>query len=435
MHRHNPAAAAGTDPWSLVAVPAWEAARAGVSASLAVTDVAWTPATGAHGARIWVTVVDLLGAGLTGLWVSTDNGATFVQVPLPGMPPAPRRFAIGSHPNHPDTLYVLSSGPTLWRIDGTLAPPGAGPQPVANLPGALFGANDISFYAIAAAVDPANNARVMVGGAAVTSPIDAATAPSASFAAAMYLLTVAPAGPPGTFATDYAMPADAGPNDPTWVGSEVHADVHRIVWEAPAGVNQVWVGCDGGVYRSLRGGALGSYAATSSGMAVSEPGFLANHPVSPGPVLAGMQDNGTQLRIGSSVWRSAVRNGDSGGVAFDPGTPGRFIAQTFGSRWTEDGGQDVTPTFRLTFNAGSAFLLEDAQAAFYSYATVTRTAAGTPVTRLAVGTDRVWLTERWGQSRWDGAVWRREWVTLPTATDPRAGDAAPPAAANALAQD
>lgn len=101
--------------------------------------------------------------------------------------------------------------------------------------------------------------------------------------AAMYLLTVSPAGTPGTFTTDYVMPADAGPNDATWVGSEVHADVHRITWEAPGGVNQVWVGTDGGVSRSIRGGARGTYAATSVGMAVSEPGFLANHPLSPGP--------------------------------------------------------------------------------------------------------------------------------------------------------
>jgi hypothetical protein len=434
LHRHNPAAPAGTDPWSLVSVPLWEATAAGSSGSVAVTDVAWTPAAGAHGARIWVTVIDR-NLALTGLWFSTDNGATFSRIALPGMPARPQRFSIGWHPNHPDTLYVLTSGPILWRIDGTLAPPGAGPAAVGNVPTTLFGrANDISFYAIAAAVDPANSARVLVGGAAVTSPIDAAAAPGPAFAAALYLLTVAPTGG-GRFATDYVMPADAGPNDPTWVGSEVHADVHRITWEAPGGVNQVWIGSDGGVSRSLRGGARGTYAAISSGMAVSEPGFLANHPTSPGPMLTGMQDNGTQLRIGEGVWRQAVRNGDSGGVAFDPGAPGRFVAQTSRSWWDEDGGQNVSPTIRMSPVPGATYQAEDGQAAFYSYAAVTRTAAAAPVTRLAVGTDRVWFSELWGRTRWDGAVWRKEWVTLPTATDPRAGDASPPAAPNALLQD
>ena len=77
----------------------------------------------------------------------------------------------------------------------------------------------------------------------------------------MYLLTVAPAGAPGHIRHRLRMPADAGPNDPTWVGSEVHADVHRITWETPGGVSHVWVGCDGGVFRSIRAGARGTYAA------------------------------------------------------------------------------------------------------------------------------------------------------------------------------
>ena len=120
-----------------------------------------------------------------------------------------------------------------------------------------------------------------------------------------------------------------------------------------------------------------------------------------------MQDNGTQMRIGEGVWRLVVRNGDSGGVAFDPGAPGRFMAQTFQTIWTEDGGVDVSPTFRLSFAAGSANLAERGQSTFYSYAAVTRTVGAGAVTRLAVGSDRVWFTERWGLSHWDGAVWRR----------------------------
>ncbi len=434
LHRHNAAAPAGTDPWSLVVVAAWDVLLAGASGTVSVTDVAWTPATGAHGARIWVTVVDAA-AGLAGLWLSTDNAVTFAPVALPGMPAPVPRFAIGWHRNHPDLLYVLCTGPTLWRVDGTPAAPAA--TAAGNLPSQLFGINrDSSNYCIAAAVDPANSTRVMVGGAAAASPLVDAAVPGAPWAAAMYLLTVAPGVAPGTFTTDYAMPADAGPNDATWNGSEVHADVHRIRWDVTlGGVAQVWVGSDGGVSRSVRGGVRGSFTAVSTGMAVSEPGFLANHPLSPGPVLAGMQDNGTQMRIGEGVWRLVVRNGDSGGVAFDPGAPGRFVAQTAQSTWTEDGGVDVTPTFRLSFVPGSAFRTEEGQSTFYTYAAVTRTAGAGAATRLAIGTDRVWFTERWGRTHWDGAVWRKEWVTLPTGTDPRAGDAAPPANPAALTQD
>ena len=77
-------------------------------------------------------------------------------------------------------------------------------------------------------------------------------------------------------------------------------------------------------------------------MAVAEPGFIVNHPISPGPVLGGHAgQRHTDCGSARRVWRSAVRNGDAGGVAFDPGAPGRFVAQTIQSTWTDDGGQAV----------------------------------------------------------------------------------------------
>ena len=278
----------------------------------------------------------------------------------------------------------------------------------------------------------------MVGGAAVLSRLgEVGGAGSGSWAAALFRLTVSPALPPGSFATDYSA-GDA--LDPTWVGSEVHADVHAIRWLRPAAGGQVWIGCDGGVFASASDGARGTYHARTSGMAVAEPGFVANSPRSPGPVLAGLQDNGPQLRIGEGVWRQADPMGDGGGAAFDPGAPGRFVMQYARASWTDDGGTEITPTLRKTSTVGTHHDLENRQSRFYSNPAVALPPpAGSPPvpgalvsSRLAVGTDRVWFSTRWGASRWDGTVWRREWVTLPTATDPRAGDASTPAA---LSQD
>jgi hypothetical protein len=39
------------------------------------------------------------------------------------MPAPVPRFAIGWHRNHPELLYVLCTGPTLWRVDGAPAAP------------------------------------------------------------------------------------------------------------------------------------------------------------------------------------------------------------------------------------------------------------------------------------------------------------------------
>ncbi|WP_460458413.1 hypothetical protein [Angustibacter peucedani] len=433
LHEHRSGVPAGTDPWRLITVAAWEAVAAGLSATAFVTDVAWTPATGAHGHRLWACLVDATTGG-TDLYCSTA-GAAFVRVPLPGLNAAATRLVLAAQPAHPDVLYVLGSGPALWRVDGTTTPPTA--QVVANLPGRLFGTaappQDSSFYNIGAALDPTNNALVTIGGGAVGSPIDLATigATSPSWAAALYTVTVSATGAPppaAPFQTSYVA-GDA--NDPTWVGSEVHADVHAVVRQTVGAATHVWVGCDGGPFRSTRGGVLGTFVARGNGMVVTEPGFLANHPTSPGVVLAGMQDNGPQLRIGSGVWRQVTRFGDGGGVAFDPGAPGRFAAQWVRSTWADDSGSRLTPTHRLATGVASAYALEDGQSRFYCNAAVVRTspaAPATPETRLAVGTDRVWYSTRWGRSHWDGAFFRRSWVTLPSATDPRASDNATPAA-------
>jgi hypothetical protein len=426
LHRHDPAVAPGTDPWALVQVAAWEALAAGTSATAFVTDVAWLPATGAHGDRVWACVVGAL-PGLSGLWQSTGGGA-LTPVPLPGLPATTQRLTIAAHPNHPDVLYVLGAGPTLWRVDGAAAPPAA--VAVANLPAQIFGVppTDLSWWVCSAAIDPANSSRVIIGGAAVNSPLDGTGgAANGAFAAALYQLTIAPAGAPGNFASNYV----AGESlDPTWVGSEVHPDVHAITWLLAGGASHVWVGCDGGVFRSAAGGALGSFHARTSGMSVAEPGFVAGSPVSPGPVLAGMQDNGPQLRIGEGVWRQVSPMGDGGGVAFDPGDPGRFVVQGVRSAWEDDRRTRIDPTLRLNWAPGSHYALEDGQARFYANAAVVRPAGAGARTRLAIATDRVWLSERWGASHWDGAFWRRAWVTLATNTDPRAGDASTPAALN-----
>ena len=49
---------------------------------------------------------------------------------------------------------------------------------------------------------------------------------------------------------------------PSWVGSGVHADVHDLSWiPGPAGTPQLWVACDGGVFRSRPSAAPGRFTA------------------------------------------------------------------------------------------------------------------------------------------------------------------------------
>jgi hypothetical protein len=416
LHVHDPAATAPTDPWSVVADPTWDA-RPGSpgSANLVVTDVAWVRGAAPGTSRLWVAIRQD-GTALTGLWRS-DNGVAgpFQEVILPGARTgaggaAVRRLAIAVAPSDPDVLYVLGSGPAMWRVDGA-----ATVRRVTGLPAGLFGAGDASHYDLAIAIDPASPRRFLIGGAAVTGPDDNLPA------AALYRLTV-PAAPPAAGAawvTDY-VGGDAA--DATWIGAATHADVQRIRWHDDGAANPVFVATDGGIYVSDQSATRGTLAPRTNGMAVSEPGFIAAHGDTDGAVLIGCQDNGAQLRLGGA-WRRVIQVGDGGGVAFAPGLRGRFLAQQTQSTWVADN-QEITPTLRAAFNpAAPAQQNEHAASRFYSNGAARRRADG--VTQLAIGTNRVWYSERWGRSQWDGVagVFRRSWVTLPTGGDPRAGDA------------
>src|SRR4051812_2116068 len=86
------------------------------------------------------------------------------------------------------------------------------------------------------------------------------------------------------------------PMTSTLIGEGVHSDVHVLkVGPALTGApkNDVWVGCDGGVFTSPADGDAGTFLPRNDGLAVLEPGYVASHPSNPGIVAAGFQDNGT----------------------------------------------------------------------------------------------------------------------------------------------
>ncbi|HTY73507.1 MAG TPA: hypothetical protein VMI11_13945 [Actinomycetes bacterium] len=383
-------------------------------------DVVLTRAS-ANTLRIWVAV-----AG--GLYVAEFSGApgtpisgslTFTPVPLPGPTPAPTGTSAGqtiplgnvqlAASADGKVLYVLArrfartgkdadkmDPAQLWSVDATAATDklGSAATAVSGLPSDLFGASrdgDQSGYDMAIAVHPDEASRVYVGGSGATY--------SGQWNAALYRCEIS-----GTTAT------------PTRIGSGVHADVHAIrLGEVvtPGTKRSVWVGCDGGLFRSDADGDADSFTAVNDGLAVLEPGFVASHPTNPGIVVAGFQDNGTALRVGDTVWRQTFR-GDGGGVTWDPaGT--RYMRQYIHADWSSSTKGAVAPVLRrgAWTKTGSTLVtsesLEDGASQFYSGAD---SVVHGGLTHFAMGTDRVWYTTDWGGS----------WVTLPSATDPRAHD-------------
>jgi hypothetical protein len=424
LHSFNPAAGPLTEPWSLVTVAAWEAALGvGGSGRVHVTDLAWvsTPA----GPRLWVAVSgDATDAAVRGLWRS-DKGldGPFIPVGLTGVATDAQRgtllnLGLAAAPSDPTVLYVLSTGPRLWRVDGDTTV-----RRVLGLPVHLFDTQ--GEYDLAVAVDPGQPLRVVVGGAATDSSLTLDTG-----AAALFRLTLRTPAPVGnaSWHTDYA--GNEG-SDATWIGEGVHADVHRLRWlpTVAGGRTRLHVACDGGLFVSAADGDPTTFTARNTGLGSAEAGYLDSHPVSDGPVLIGVNDNGILLRIGESVWRRVTTNGDGGGVAFDPSGSGRFIGQAHGGSWRDDAGTLIKPSFRGLNEAPET--AEDRATRFYSNAAVISVGGVRVdgvrvggVTQLALGTSRVWYSEQWFRTFRDATfAIRVQAVTLPSATDPRAGDA------------
>jgi hypothetical protein len=406
--------------------------------SVRVTDVAWVKPPGAAGTRLWIALDDQRAGpdgGQSGLWVADVDAAgdvgTFAQVELDGLSPNARiGVAAAAPPSR--LLYVLSVTeavdpkdpnrvlrmPRLWRIDDATSPPTV--RRVERVPAHLFGGprNDQHYWDLTIAVDPTDANRVMLGGSLLPGV-------GREWAAALFVCKVQAGGRTG-FQLSYNKKAGEETSDPTWCGQGVHPDVHAAVFarsSRPAAERDLWIGCDGGVFVSHRSGDRDSFVARNTGIASLEVGYIAGNPASDVEVLAGTQDNGTIRRIGASVWEVRFY-GDGGGLVYDPGQPDRFVYQTFLAEWHDHTGTLLRFVFRPRDtehppSAERAKRIEEAEKAeneassFYSDADAVVTGGRT---LLAIGTNRVWVSDDWGA---DGS-----WVTLPSGRDPKGANPA-----------
>lgn len=373
--------------------------------SLVVTDVVWTAAQGATPARLWIGVNDPTGVN-SGVWFADNwtpvNPPAFTQLLPAGLGPD-LRVSIAVAPSNPTIAYLLAEGDLLWRLDG--APLAA--TPVTRIPPNI----QIDEYTQAIAVHPTRPERIIFAGQNILVDNEQC--------AAMYLGNVtAPAG--GNFRFDFTAPAHPERDD-SYIGFGVHPDVHALRFVPVAGGGtQIWVACDGGIYRSTQGDADNrvvkrTFASQNDGLATLQTGYVAAHPLVEGYLLTGAHDNGTLERVGDTVWR-ALFEGDGGGVVFNPRAPERFFYQNNETDWNDDGNAAFVPPVRrsnndVTHGTGDE-KQEDSDANFYSGcdAILVPGAPAARGTRLAFGTIRVWMSEDWG------ATWR----TLPSLTDPMA---------------
>ncbi|MEO6713573.1 MAG: hypothetical protein ABIM89_09120, partial [Mycobacteriales bacterium] len=373
----------------------------------------------ANTVRIWV-------AERSALWVTEFTGPAatpinpvglvFTQVRLDDMftdpaatRPAPKdtRLALAASPDSSQVFVlarrlrtatetnVANPPAQVWSIDATAAIVGVAGTKLAGTPPELFGptAPDQSNYDMCICAHPTAG-RIYIGGSYVRT--------EDTFDAAIYRCD--------TTTTDV---------NPTPIGEGVHADVHVLRVGPPGPValtdRTVWVGCDGGVYRSDDDGDARTFGAYNDGLAVLQPGYVASHPTNAGIVAAGFQDNGTAVRVGDTVWWQSF-GGDGGGTVFDPAARNRYFTQYIKAQWQSSDGTGNAPVLRgavrltqSTLTKKTSETIENDASLFYAGADAVSHGGAT---HLAIGTDRVWYTRDWGGS----------WVTLPTGTDPRSGN-------------
>jgi hypothetical protein len=200
--------------------------------------------------------------------------------------------------------------------------------------------------------------------------------------------------------------------------------VHALRLTGPAAARQLWVGCDGGVFLSARAGRCNTFAARVTGLAALEIGFAAAHPVSSQFLAIGSQDNGSHVRAGDTVW-DTLTDADAGGVAIHPTQWHRVVAQYTDAAWYAQ----PTAGYRDPMQRGAggpsnfATIGREARASlFYSGASSVRTTA--PAGRIALGTNRVWVTDDLGGGT------ANSWRVLPkppggAPSDPRPGGGDP----------
>jgi len=393
----------------------WTAITSGIPGATSVCDVliAGRGANKVYFAVVWNGSV----------FRTTNLGAAFSAVA--GFTPSGRAVLASSDvPASGATapiVYALNQGTKLFRLD---APPTGNFLPVTGVPNALFFGGQ-GYYDIALAVDPSNPNTVYMAGDTVESD-------DWNLSFFKGTITGSPPKFPFNAANDMTVSGtnkDSShvQNDATWIGQGVHADGHAIAFATNADgthdATNVWVGCDGGAFRSTQSGAKGSFQPRNTGLAITQITYMATHPDTDAVLFAGAQDQGSVRFRGDEVCFEDPE-GDGGGCTYDPTNGYRLMRQynkadlstaTDGGSsgdWNDlqdskkfppigSGASDAQKTAAQTESSGSTEF----------YAPIAAVAVDATHALAAFGTNRLWITQDWGDS----------WVTIPTNTNPYAG--------------
>src|SRR6266567_8200295 len=232
------------------------------------------------------------------------------------------RISLGVQRTNPNLVYAFVSDPRgltlgVYRLDN---PTGAWKK-IANPPDVLpkdeSGASQ-GDYDLAIAVDPTDANLIYLGGS--YSDIQ-------PYPGSVWRCRIQQSGSNFRFGSAES------------IGTRAHADVHVLV-HSPGEPNELWIGCDGGVFLNRSPRSSDNFGSRNTGLACLCPTFFAQHPTDPNTLFCGLQDNGTARTRGGSVWRY-VCGGDGGYCVINWQDPRQVLVFANGSVYrTTDGTQD-----------------------------------------------------------------------------------------------
>ncbi len=137
------------------------------------------------------------------------------------------------------------------------------------------------------------------------------------------------------------------------ITGSIHVDQHLLVFD-PSDPNVLYVGNDGGIYKTIDAAAAGTPPWTTLNTTLSITQFYSGislHPTDPNIAIGGTQDNRTLGYVGTPDWNQ-VLFGDGGYTAIDYNDPNTMYAET---QWNTAGGFSGP---RRSDNGGTSFPLK-----------------------------------------------------------------------------
>jgi hypothetical protein len=248
------------------------------------------------------------GTGVNGVYRSTDHGATWTKLIGTGINLFPTsgvgRIDLDLARTTPTTLYAAvanSSGASFLGMFKT-TDSGANWTKLTNTPDACTSsAGSQCFYDLIVRVDP-NNASIVFYGGSTGDNNNSRVLFRSSDGGANWTSVANGAG-----------------------GTKLHVDLHALAFAAPPATDRLYIGSDGGAYRSdnptvVAPGSI-DYTDLNSTLAITMyyPGHTADRS-NENVGFGGSQDNGSHRYSGNLAW-DLVTSGDGGYTAQDPQSP------------------------------------------------------------------------------------------------------------------